>query len=79
MKRFEYTITKHPADEFKQLVYFCTDHGKCNLEELPSDQLTTLGDLLNERGELGWDLVQIFLGRDGVVGFWKREIGVSDN
>ena len=74
MKRFEYTITKHPTDEFKQLVYFCTDHGKCNLEELPSDQLTTLGTLLNERGEQGWELVQVFLGRDGVVGFWKREL-----
>ena len=79
MKAFEYTISKHPADEFKQLVYFCTDHGKCNLEELPSDQLTTLGDLLNERGEQGWELVQVFLGRDGVVAFWKRELGVSDN
>ena len=74
MKRYEYTITKHPTDEFKQLVYFCTDHGSCNLEELPSDQLTTLGDLLNERGQQGWELVQVFLGRDGVVAFWKREL-----
>jgi hypothetical protein len=74
VKRYEYNITKHPADEFKQLVYFCTDHGKCNLEGLPSDQLTTLGDLLNEKGEQGWELVQVFLGRDGVVAFWKREL-----
>ena len=79
MKRYEYNITKHPSDEFKQLVYFCTDHGKCNLEELPSDQLNTLGDLLNERGERGWELVQVFLGRDGVVAFWKRALNVSDN
>lgn len=79
MKRFEYTITKNPSDEFKQLVYFCTDQGKCNLEELPSDQLVILGNLLNEKGEQGWELVQVFLGRDGVVAFWKREIKISDN
>jgi hypothetical protein len=74
MKRFEYTITKHPSDEFKQLVYFCTEQGKCNLEEVPSNQLTTLGSLLEERGEEGWELVQVFLGRNGVVAFWKREV-----
>ena len=77
MKRFEYTVTKHPSEEFKQLVYFCTEEGKCNMEEVPSDQLTTLGSILNERGEEGWALVQVFLGRNGVVAFWKREI--SDN
>ena len=79
MKRFEYTITKHPSDELKQLVYFCTDRGKCNMEELPSDQLNTLGNLLNEWGEQGWELVQVFLGKDGVVAFWKRELSVSNN
>ena len=77
MKHYEYTITKHPSDEFKQLVYFCSDQGKCNVEEVPSDQLNTLGSILNEMGEDGWELVQVFLGRNGVVAFWKRD--VSDN
>jgi hypothetical protein len=74
MKRFEYNITKYPSDEFKQLIYFCTDQGKCNLEEVPSDQLNTLGSILDERGEEGWELIQVFFGRNGVVAFWKRDI-----
>jgi hypothetical protein len=74
MKHWEYTITKHPSDEFKQLVYFCSDQGNCNLEEVPSDQLNTLGGILNEMGEDGWELVQIFLGQIGVVAFWKKDI-----
>ena len=67
MARFEYEITKYPADEFTHLVYFCTDQGQCNLDQLPSDQL-------NERGSEGWELVQIFFGEGGVVAFWKRAI-----
>ena len=76
MKRFEYEITKHQADEFKHFVYFCTDHGECNLNGLPSSQLDRVGDFLNEKGSEGWELVQIFPGKDGIVGFWKREIAL---
>jgi hypothetical protein len=74
MNQFEYEITKHAADEFTHLVYFCTDEGECNLTELPSDQLQCLGDLLNEKGAEGWELVQLSFGNDGVVAFWKRPI-----
>ncbi len=77
MSQFEYEITKHPAEQFKHLVYFCTDEGECNLDELPSDQIQFLGDLLNERGSAGWELVQLFFGNDGVVAFWKRPNLVS--
>ena len=72
MTRFEYEITKHPADQFTQLVYFCTDRGECNIDQLPSDQINVLGELLNERGSQGWELVHISFGENGVVIFWKR-------
>ena len=72
MTRFEYEITKYPADEFTHLVYFCTDQGQCNLDQLPSDQMSVLEAKLNERGSEGWELVQVFFGEDGVVAFWKR-------
>ena len=74
MKQFEYEITKHPADEFKHLIYFCTEKGECNIDQLPSDQIKILGERLNERGSDGWEMVQIFFGEDGVVMFWKRAI-----
>jgi hypothetical protein len=73
MKKFEYDITKHPANQFIQMVYFCTDQGECNYEQLAGSQMDTLRDILNERGSEGWELVQLFFGKDGVVCIWRRE------
>jgi hypothetical protein len=74
MLRFEYEITKHSAEEFDQVVYFCTDQGDCGIRELPPDQLVVLGDLMNERGAQGWELIQVLFGKDGAVIFWKRSL-----
>ncbi len=74
MKKFEYEITKHPADEFTHLVYFCSNEGECDFDQLPSNQTEVLEKILNERGVLSWELVQVFFGKDGVVAFWKRAI-----
>ena len=74
MAHFEYEITKHSAVAFSKLVYFCSDQGECNMEDLPSDQLKILRNILNERGGEGWELTQILVGKDGVVAFWKRAI-----
>jgi hypothetical protein len=74
MKKTEYEITKHSAQEFSKLIYFCTEEGKCTYEQLHSDQLSVLEKLLNERGADGWELVQISFGTDGFVAFWKRDI-----
>lgn len=72
MARFEYEITKHAADEFQQLVYFCTDQGECSVRELPHDQLKMLTDVMNQRGAVGWEVIQVFFGKDGVLILWKR-------
>jgi hypothetical protein len=73
MKNFEYEITKHPSGEFQKLAYFCTAAGECRIDQLPTDQTGVLRNILNERGHLGWELVQLSFGKDGVVAFWKRE------
>ena len=74
MNIFEYEITKHSSSEFNRLAYFCTDRGECKMEELPSDQLKVIGEILNNRGSQGWELVQLSFGEDGVIAFWKRTI-----
>ena len=74
MNKFEYEITKHPADEFNHLVYFCTDKGECDYAQIPTDQMDVLSGMLNERGSRGWELIQVFFGKDGIVAFWKRSI-----
>ena len=50
MTRFEYKITKHSAEEFSHLVYFCTEKGQCGVQDLPPDQLSVLGKMMNQRG-----------------------------
>ncbi len=72
MKGFEYEITKHPAEAFKQIIYFCTETGQCSLDEVPSDQTVILSKILNEKGKHGWELVQISFGKEGLMAFWKR-------
>ncbi|MBW2090917.1 MAG: DUF4177 domain-containing protein [Deltaproteobacteria bacterium] len=74
MKTFEYEITRHSADEFNKLVYFCTETAECSLQEVPDDHTEKLGAILNERGRQGWELVQIAFGQDGIMVFWKRKI-----
>jgi hypothetical protein len=72
MKQFEYEITKHPADDFTNLVYFCTSEGECRFDQIPANQTEALVSIFDERGALGWELVQVFFGEEGVVAFWKR-------
>ncbi|QCQ21623.1 hypothetical protein [Desulfoglaeba alkanexedens] len=75
MVRFEYAITKHPAEHFQHLVYFCADDGSCSLEQVPGEQTKILEEILNRRGSEGWDLVQVAFGRNGLLAFWKRAAG----
>lgn len=73
MTKFNYDITIHPVETFKQVAFFCTQEGECSLEELPSDEIKILKNLLNERGDQGWELVDISFGKDGLLAIWKSE------
>ncbi|MCF8061342.1 MAG: hypothetical protein K9M82_02400 [Deltaproteobacteria bacterium] len=74
MAGFEYDITKHGAEAFTRVAYFCSEEGECGIEEVPADQLRILGDILNGRGAEGWELVQLFFNQEGVLAFWKRPL-----
>jgi len=74
VERFEYEITKHSSEEFKEFAFFCTDQGSCSLDQVQSDQFRALNDLMNRRGRDGWELVQCLFGDGGVVVFWKRAL-----
>ena len=75
MRTFEYKITKHPAETFNELVYFCTEAGECTVDQIPHDQTQTLQNILNDMGVSGWELVQVSFGRNGIIAFWKKEMG----
>jgi hypothetical protein len=74
MKRYEYEITHHAGDEFEKVVYFCSETGECTINEISGDQTKALVIVLNERGQEGWELVQVSFGKDGLMAFWKREV-----
>jgi hypothetical protein len=74
---YEYEISSHPANAFRQVIYFCGEDGKCTLEQVPSEQVNMLQSILNERGQKGWELIQVAFGKDGILVFWKRMI--NDN
>ena len=77
MDRFEYEITRHSSEEFRKVVYFCSDAGDCSLEDVPADEPQVLVDILNQRGLDGWELVQLIMGKDGVLACWKRRLGAT--
>ena len=77
MKQFEYEITSHPADVFKDVIYFCSEQGECSLETIPSDQIKKMERILNGRGREGWEIVQLSFGKNGILAFWKRLIGTT--
>lgn len=74
METFEYEITRHPAETFSRVVYFCTDKADCAIKEIPVEEPLALVEILNERGALGWELVQLLFGDGGVMACWKRKI-----
>jgi len=75
MKRFEYQVTMHSSESFKDLVYFCSEDGSCKVEEVPGDQKGKLETILNAHGREGWELAHASFGKEGVLMFWKRIIG----
>ena len=74
MTRYEYDITRHSSESFNRVVYFCTDKGDCRIDEVPAEEPGALVEIFNERGALGWELVQLMFGREGVLACWKRQI-----
>ncbi len=74
MKHFEYQISHHSGDTFERVVYFCSESGECSIGEVPADQTRILTDILNERGRQGWELIQAFFGKDGLMALWKRKV-----
>lgn len=73
MATFEYEISRHSSEDFREVGYFCTAGGECSLGQVPNGELAMLTRLLNERGKEGWQLIQLQFGKDGALAFWKRE------
>ncbi len=78
MVNFEYRITTHPVHSLARMRYFCSQQGDCSIEEIPLGEPVVLEGILNEYGVQGWELVQLFFGKDGLFACWKRKTSVLD-
>lgn len=74
MERFEYAVTRHGAELFSKLVYFCSPDGNCDLQQVPADEPKALVEVLNGHGEEGWELIQLVFGSGGLIAYWKRKV-----
>ena len=70
--KYEYDITRHPAEAFNALTFYCSESGECSIDDVPHEQTDVLRKILNERGWDGWELIQVAFGKDGLIAFWKR-------
>ncbi|MFH1489349.1 MAG: hypothetical protein ABII06_10620 [Pseudomonadota bacterium] len=72
--KLEYGSSKHPADAFQHLVYFCSDRGECRIKDIKPGQNGALAERFNDRGRDGWELVQAHFRQEGIVALWKRAL-----
>ncbi len=83
MEQWEHAITVHTIDEIltkrKELglqeegrVLYCGPEGVCFFDQAPNPYLEAIVNVLNERGQEGWMLVQTVLRAKDMICFWRR-------
>jgi len=84
MKKYEYTITTHTADEIlatlsdlsaeaEPPVVYCDTEGTCFFDDAPNPYTAAIIEILNAQGEQGWILVQVALREQDMICFWRRK------
>jgi hypothetical protein len=86
--QFEYTVELLALEEIRGLgavaeaasniVYACAEDGECTVRDLGKEQLEHLQVYLNRMGKEGWEMVELFFVRTGVVIFWKRQLSSEE-
>jgi hypothetical protein len=82
MDNWHYKVTVHePEDILENLAQtvevvpptiYCDDEGSCYFDRGPNPFTQAIESLLNEVGDQGWELVQLTLRPNQMIGFWKR-------
>lgn len=86
MPRWTYDISRHslgqvleamrahgfsPADAGSR-VLFCDQEGGCFFDDPSDPYQEALKDILNERGQDGWELVQVAFRERELICFWRK-------
>ena len=73
MRRFEYHVSAHQLSRENRVKIFCSEKGECSVQEVAASDSDSVVQVLNQKGEEGWELVDILFGKDGFICFWKKE------
>jgi hypothetical protein len=88
MNRWEYQITTHPVSEVLEVreklghppdpsgprVVYCDTEGQCFFDEAPNPYVEAIVHILNDKGEVGWELVQIAFREADFSCIWRKEL-----
>jgi len=88
MDRWEYQITTHSAGEVLKTreelghppdpagpsIVYCDVEGQCFFDEAPNPYVEAIVHILNEKGDHGWELVQIAFREADFICIWRREL-----
>jgi hypothetical protein len=88
MIKWVYDITRHDQGEIlrameargfaednpESRVLFCVEKGGCYFDEAPDPYLESIKDILNERGQSGWELVELIFRQREMLCVWRKPI-----
>ena len=86
MKKWEYDISFHSFEDLgisgedidfpEGQTISCDMEGHCYFNDVMRSYMDAFRPTLNDRGDEGWELLQLEYHRGSLVCFWKREISV---
>lgn len=86
MAQWVYAITTHSREELLEVaeelqggpvgraapVIFCDTEGTCFFDDAPNSYVAAITEILNRKGQDGWELVQIAFREQQLICIWRR-------
>ncbi len=84
MKKWEYDVSFHSFEDLgisgedidfpEGQTISCDTEGHCYFNDVMKSYMNHFRSTLNDKGDEGWELLQLEYHRGSLVCFWKREI-----
>ncbi len=84
MKKWEYDVSYHSFEDLgisREDIDFpegqtisCDMEGHCYFNDVTKSYMDLFRSTLNDKGDEGWELLQLECHRGSLICFWKREI-----
>ena len=64
----------HPADPAGSGIVYCDTEGECFFDDAPNPYVEAIVHILNEKGQEGWELVQVAFREADFICIWRRAL-----